>query len=134
MRFSVHLCQRKFLNTKLRFSIHVSHPSFFPSLVSKSYVSCFCHDRSFPVLLFHRHFEKLKKKERPYVDTNKNRTQTPWSTVTSLHIRINFPPTILRRHLKLRLNILIKPHLLQPHGEVSRDTRNTSTGIHDDRI
>jgi hypothetical protein len=51
MRFSVHLCQRKFLNKHLRFSIHVSHVSFIPPLVEKSYVPCICHVRTFPVLL-----------------------------------------------------------------------------------
>jgi hypothetical protein len=38
MRFPVHLCQRKFLNKHLRFSIHVSHASFIPTLVSMNYV------------------------------------------------------------------------------------------------
>jgi hypothetical protein len=51
MRFSVHLCQRKFLNKHLRFSIHVSHISFIPPLVVKSYAPCFCHTKTFPVLL-----------------------------------------------------------------------------------
>jgi hypothetical protein len=41
MRFSVHLCQRKFHNKHLRFSIHVSHALFIPPLVLKSYASCF---------------------------------------------------------------------------------------------
>jgi len=51
MRFSVHLCQRKFLNKHLRFFIHVSHASFIPPLVAKSYAPCICHARTFPVLL-----------------------------------------------------------------------------------
>jgi hypothetical protein len=51
MRFSVHLCQRKFLNKHLRFSIHVLHASFIPPLVAKSYAPCICHARTFPVLL-----------------------------------------------------------------------------------
>jgi hypothetical protein len=51
MRISVHLCQRKFLNKHLRFSIHVSHASFIPPLVTKSYAPCICHARTFPVLL-----------------------------------------------------------------------------------
>ncbi len=51
MRFSVHLCQRKFLNKHLRFSIHVSHDLFIPTLVSKNYASCFCHVRTSPVSL-----------------------------------------------------------------------------------
>jgi hypothetical protein len=51
MRFSVHLCQRKFLNKHLRFSIHVSHALFIPPLVSKSYAPCFYHVRTFPVSL-----------------------------------------------------------------------------------
>ncbi len=45
MRSSVHLCQRKFLHKHLRFSIHVSHVSFIPSLVAKSYAPRFCHAR-----------------------------------------------------------------------------------------
>jgi hypothetical protein len=57
MRFSVHLCQRKFLNKHLRFSIHVSHALFVPPLVSKSYAPRFCHVRTFPVQL-----ERLKVK------------------------------------------------------------------------
>jgi hypothetical protein len=51
MRFSVHLCQRKFLNKHLRFSIHVSHVSFIPPLVVKSYVPCISYTRTFPVLV-----------------------------------------------------------------------------------
>jgi hypothetical protein len=51
MRFSVHLCQRKFLNKHLRFSIHVSHASFIPTLVAKNYAPCICHARTFPVSL-----------------------------------------------------------------------------------
>ncbi len=51
MRISVHLCQRKFLNKHLHFSIHVSHTSFIPFLVAKSYAPCICHVRTFPVLL-----------------------------------------------------------------------------------
>ncbi len=56
MRFSVHLCQRKFLNKHLRFSHHVFHVLFIPPLVSKSYVPCFCHVRIFPVLLKYSEF------------------------------------------------------------------------------
>ena len=37
MRFSVHLCQRKFLNKHSSFSHHVFHVSFIPSLVSVSF-------------------------------------------------------------------------------------------------
>jgi hypothetical protein len=51
MRFSVHLCQSKFLHKYLRFSIHASHVSFIPPLVVKNYVPCICHVRTFPVLL-----------------------------------------------------------------------------------
>jgi hypothetical protein len=51
MRFSVHLCQRKFLNKHLRFSIHVLHTSFIPPLVAKSYAPRFCHVRTSPVSL-----------------------------------------------------------------------------------
>jgi hypothetical protein len=51
IRFSVHLYQRKFLNKHLYFSIHVSHISFIPPLVSKSYAPCFCQVRTSPVLL-----------------------------------------------------------------------------------
>jgi hypothetical protein len=54
MRFSVHLCQRKFLNKHLRFSIHVSHALFIPPLVSKSYAPRFCHVRTFQVQLHKR--------------------------------------------------------------------------------
>jgi hypothetical protein len=51
MRSPVHLCQRKFLNRHLRFSIHVSHASFIPTLVAKRYAACFFHTRTFPVVL-----------------------------------------------------------------------------------
>jgi hypothetical protein len=51
MRISVHLCQRKFLNKHLRFSIHDLHVFVHPPLVSKSYAPCFCHVRTFPVSL-----------------------------------------------------------------------------------
>jgi hypothetical protein len=51
MRISVHLCQRKFLNKHLRFSIHDLHVFVHPPLVSKNYVPCFCHVRTFPVSL-----------------------------------------------------------------------------------
>ncbi len=51
MRFSVHLCQRKTLDKHLRFSIHVSHASFIPPLVSKIYAPSFCHVRTSPVSL-----------------------------------------------------------------------------------
>jgi hypothetical protein len=51
MRFSVHLCQRKFLNKHLRFSIHVSHALFIPTLVSKIYAPRFCHVRTSQVSL-----------------------------------------------------------------------------------
>jgi hypothetical protein len=51
MRFSVHLCQRKFLNKHLRFAIHVSHALFIPPLASKTYDPCFCHVRTSPVSL-----------------------------------------------------------------------------------
>jgi hypothetical protein len=47
MRFSVHLCQRKFLNKHLRFCIHISHASFIPPVVAKNYVTCICHDGHF---------------------------------------------------------------------------------------
>jgi hypothetical protein len=39
----------------LRHSHHVSHVSFIPSLVSKGYVSCFCHVRTSPVQLYTSH-------------------------------------------------------------------------------
>ena len=55
MRFSVHLCQRKFLNKHLRFSIHVLHASFIPPLVAKRYAPCICHDKTFLVLLINKH-------------------------------------------------------------------------------
>ncbi len=42
-RFSVHLCQRKFVNKPLRHSHHVSHPLFISPLVSKICVPCICH-------------------------------------------------------------------------------------------
>ena len=51
MRISVHLCQRKFFNKHLRFSIHDLHVFVHPPLVSKSYAPCFCHVRTSPVLL-----------------------------------------------------------------------------------
>ena len=51
MRFSVHLCHRKFLNKHLRFPIHDLHVFVHPPLVSKSYAPCFCHVRTFPVSL-----------------------------------------------------------------------------------
>jgi hypothetical protein len=51
MRISVHLCQRKFLNKHLRFSIHVTHVSFIPPLVVKSYTPCIYYARTSPVLL-----------------------------------------------------------------------------------
>ncbi len=49
MGFYVYLCQRKSCNKHLRFSIHVSHVSFIPPLVAKSYATCICHARTFPV-------------------------------------------------------------------------------------
>jgi hypothetical protein len=52
MRFSVHLCQRKFCNKHLRFPIHDLHVFVHPPLVSKSYAPCFCHVRTFPVSLY----------------------------------------------------------------------------------
>jgi hypothetical protein len=58
MRISVHSCQRKFLNKHLRFSIHVLHAWFIPTLVSKSYVSCIFYVRTFPVLLYTWSFKK----------------------------------------------------------------------------
>jgi hypothetical protein len=51
MRFSVHLCHRKFLNKHLHFPIHDLHVFVHPPLVSKSYAPCFCHVRTFPVSL-----------------------------------------------------------------------------------
>jgi hypothetical protein len=48
MRFSVHLCQRKFLHKHLRHSHHVSHVSFILPLVSKIYAPRFCHIRTSP--------------------------------------------------------------------------------------
>jgi hypothetical protein len=51
MGFSVYLCQRKSCNKHLRFSIHVSHASFIPSLLVKRYASCFCLFRTCLVLL-----------------------------------------------------------------------------------
>ncbi len=51
MRFSVHLCQRKFLNKHLRFPIHDLHVFVHPPLLSKSYTSCFFHVRTSPVSL-----------------------------------------------------------------------------------
>ncbi len=49
MRFSVHLCQRKFLNKHLRHFHHVAHISFIPALVTKIYVPSFCNVRTSPV-------------------------------------------------------------------------------------
>ena len=51
MRISVHLCQRKFLNKHLRFSIHDFHVFVHPPLVVKSYAPRFCHVWTFPVSL-----------------------------------------------------------------------------------
>jgi hypothetical protein len=53
MRFSVHLCHRKFLNKHLRFPIHDLHVFVHPPLVSKEYATCFCHVRTSPVSLLY---------------------------------------------------------------------------------
>jgi hypothetical protein len=58
MGFSVYLCQWKSSNKHLLFSIHVSHVSFIPPLVPKTYVPCIFHVRTFPVQLIVRSKEK----------------------------------------------------------------------------
>jgi hypothetical protein len=69
MRFSVHLCQRKFLNKHLRHLHHVSHVSFIPPLVTKSFAPCLCHVRTFPVQLYLSN-SRPKSKKLTFMDTD----------------------------------------------------------------
>jgi hypothetical protein len=54
MRFSVHLCQRKFLNKHLRHFHHVSHVSLISPLVTKRYAPSFSEKDDFVEALFYQ--------------------------------------------------------------------------------
>ncbi len=64
MRFSVHLCQRRFLNEHSSISHHVFHAFVHPPLVSKSYAPRFCHVRTSPVSLRGYKVTKKNKNKR----------------------------------------------------------------------